>query len=93
MTLYFPLSILYIPVVYTGKTEGDYVIDGSQDNSLQFQNVYGGDNDVSINKLIGVLKKNHELIFLPTPHITQNSSCCPKSFINLIGISFSFCAF
>ncbi len=61
--LKFNEIIDHIPVVYTGKAEGDYVIDGSQDNSLQFQNVYGGDNDVSINKLIGVLKKNHELIY------------------------------
>lgn len=52
-----------VPVVYTGIREKDQVIEGSQNNPLYIKNAHGGENDVSICKLIQNLKKHYENIY------------------------------
>ncbi len=50
-----------IPVVYTGLTEKDRIIDGSQDSALYHQNSIGGDNDLAVKKLSDMFSIDYRL--------------------------------
>ena len=52
-----------IPVVYTGITESDQVLEGSQDHPLYIQNADCGDNDKAIKKMSEELKKEYTTIY------------------------------
>lgn len=52
-----------IPVVYTGLTEEDQMLENLQGNPLYLQNAEGGDNDKSVCKLSDILKVKYKEIY------------------------------
>ena len=52
-----------IPVVYTGITENDRVLEGSQDHALYIQNANCGDNDKAIKKMSEQLENQYPTIY------------------------------
>lgn len=52
-----------IPVVYTGMAGEDITIEETQTSALYLKNVSGGDNDICMEKLMGLMQERHAAIY------------------------------